>query len=117
MIRSELELLQDQNIAFWRDLYDQAMQVMDRVEAARESLATMHDTYHAMISNRMNEVMKVLTIISTIFIPLTFIAGVYGMNFKNMPELEWKPGYFVILGVMVAIAIGLVLYFRRQRWL
>lgn len=117
VIRSEMTLLEHQNLAFWRDLYDQTVQVMDRVEAARESLATMHDTYLSSLSNRMNEVMKVLTIISTIFIPLTFIAGVYGMNFKNMPELEWRPGYFVILGVMVAIATALVLYFRRQRWI
>lgn len=115
--RSESPLLLKQNQAFWRDLYDHTVQVMDMVESARESLASMHDTYLTSLSNRMNEVMKVLTIISTIFIPLTFIAGIYGMNFKNMPELEWSAGYFVILAVMVAIAVSLVLYFRRQRWL
>lgn len=115
--RSESPLLLQSNQVFWRDLYDHTVQVMDMVEAARESLASMHDTYLSSLSNRMNEVMKVLTIISTIFIPLTFIAGIYGMNFKHMPELEWKDGYFVILAVMVAIAAALVLYFRRQRWL
>lgn len=114
---SESPLLQKQNLAFWRDVYDHTVQVMDMVDNARESLASMHDTYLSSLSNRMNEVMKVLTIISTIFIPLTFIAGIYGMNFKNMPELEWKDGYFVILALMVAIALSLVLYFRRQRWL
>lgn len=117
VIRSEMPVLQHQNLAFWRDLYDQAVQVMDRLDTARESLASMHDTYLSSLSIRMNEVMKVLTIISTIFIPLTFIAGVYGMNFKNMPELEWQPGYFVILGVMVTIAVCLMVYFRRQRWI
>ncbi len=115
--RSESPLLLKQNQVFWRDLYDHTVQVMDMVESARESLASIHDTYLSSLSNRMNEVMKVLTIISTIFIPLTFIAGIYGMNFKNMPELEWKDGYFVILALMVAIAVSLVLYFRRQRWL
>ena len=115
--RSESPLLLKQNQVFWRDLYDHAVQVMDMVENARESLASMHDTYLSSLSNRMNEVMKMLTIISTIFIPLTFIAGIYGMNFKNMPELEWKDGYYVILAVMVGIAALLVVYFRRQRWL
>jgi magnesium transporter len=115
--RSESLLLNPENRMFWRDLYDHAVQVMDMVENARESMASMHDTYLSSLSNRMNEVMKVLTIISTIFIPLTFIAGIYGMNFKNMPELEWRDGYFVILTVMVAIAVVLLFYFRRQRWL
>ena len=115
--RSESPLLHPQTLAFWRDLYDHVVQVMDRVDAARESLASMHDTYLSCLSNRMNEVMKVLTIISTIFIPLTFIAGIYGMNFKNMPELDWQAGYFIILAMMAGIALALVFYFRRQRWL
>lgn len=115
--RSESPLLQRQNQVYWRDLYDHTVQVMDMVESARESLASMHDTYLSSLSNRMNEVMKVLAIISTIFIPLTFIAGIYGMNFKNMPELEWKQGYYAILALMVVIAAALVLTFRRQRWL
>lgn len=115
--RSESGLLHPENRMFWRDLYDHCVQVMDMLDNARESLASMHDTYLSSLSNRMNEVMKVLTIISTIFIPLTFIAGIYGMNFKNMPELEWRDGYFVILALMVVIAMSLVIYFRRQRWL
>ncbi|MFM7313970.1 MAG: magnesium/cobalt transporter CorA [Cyanobium sp.] len=90
IIRSESPLLLPENQAFWRDLYDHAVQVMDMVDNARESMASMHDTYLSSLSNRMNEVMKVLTIISTIFIPLTFIAGIYGMNFKNMLELECR---------------------------
>jgi len=115
--RSDSPLLCKQNKMFWRDLYDHGMQVMDVLEHARETLASMHDTTLSSLSNRMNEVMKVLAIISTIFIPLTFIAGIYGMNFKHMPELEAREGYFVILAVMVMIAVLLVLYFRRQRWL
>lgn len=115
--RSESPLLSRDNLVFWRDLYDHTVQVMDMVDNARESLASMHDTYLSSLSNRMNEVMKVLTIISTIFIPLTFIAGIYGMNFKHMPELDWPLGYFVILALMALIALSLVLYFRRQRWI
>ena len=115
--RSETPLLQKENQLFWRDLYDHSVQVIDMVETARDTLASMHDTYLSSLSNRMNEVMKILTIISTIFIPLTFIAGVYGMNFKNMPELEWRDGYFLVLAVMLAIGISLLIYFRRRRWL
>ena len=117
IIRSESPLLRKENHVYWRDLYDHTVQVMDMLDNARESLASMHDTYLSSLSNRMNEVMKVLTIISTIFIPLTFIAGIYGMNFKNMPELEWRDGYFLVLGLMLLIALSLVLLFRRQRWI
>jgi magnesium transporter len=77
----------------------------------------MLDIYLSTISNKMNEVMKVLTIMATIFIPLTFLAGIYGMNFKYMPELEWRWGYFMVWGVMVVIVVSLVGYFKRKRWL
>lgn len=83
----------------------------------RDMTESVLNTYLSSVSNRMNEVMKVLTLIATIFIPLTFIAGIYGMNFANMPELEWKYGYFIILIVMAVIGISLVFYFRRRRWL
>jgi magnesium transporter len=102
---------------FWRDLYDHTVQVIDMVETSRDILASLHDTTLSSLSNRMNEVMKTLTIISTIFIPLTFIAGVYGMNFKVMPELDWRYGYFGVWVVMVSITLLLVLWFRRRRWL
>jgi len=78
---------------------------------------SMHDTYLSTISNRMNEVMKVLTIIATIFIPLTFIAGIYGMNFEFMPELKWPFGYFAVLGIMVLVALIMVSFFKRKKWL
>lgn len=115
--KSESRLLRPEITVFWRDLYDHIVQVIDMVETSRDILASLHDTYLSGLSNRMNEVMKVLTIISTIFIPLTFIVGVYGMNFKHMPELDWLPGYYVVWAVMVVIAIGLFTYFRRRHWI
>jgi len=80
-------------------------------------LSGMLDIYLSSVSNRMNQVMKVLTIIATIFIPLTFIAGVYGMNFKYMPELEWRWGYFLIVGIMLAIGVTMLIIFRRKKWM
>lgn len=100
-----------------RDVYDHTIQVIDTVETFRDLLSGMHDTYLSSVSHRMNEVMKILTIIATIFIPLTFIVGVYGMNFTYMPELEWKWGYAAIWGVMIAIFIGMIIYFKRKKWL
>jgi len=102
---------------YWRDLYDHSIQVIDMVETYRDILGGMHDTYLSSLSNRMNEVMKTLTIISSVFIPLTFIAGVYGMNFVNMPELRWRLGYHGVLVVMLTIGVCLVIFFRRKRWL
>ncbi len=90
---------------------------MDTVDTYRDILSGMFDIYLSSISNRLNEVMKVLTIISTIFIPLTFIAGVYGMNFEFMPELKWRYGYFLIWGVMISAAIVMLYMFHRKKWL
>jgi magnesium transporter len=115
--RAESPLIRKTTGIFLRDVYDHAIQVIDNIETFREMLSGMLETYLSSISNRMNEVMKVLTIIATIFIPLTFIAGVYGMNFRFMPELEWRWGYFLILGVMVAIGIAMAIYFKRKKWL
>lgn len=102
---------------YWRDLYDHCIQVIDMVETYRDLLEGFHDTYLSSLSNRMNEVMKTLTIMSSIFIPLTFIAGVYGMNFENMPGLRWRLGYQSTLSLMGLIGVGLAIYFRRRRWL
>lgn len=115
--KCESGVIHADTMVFWRDLYDHTVQVIDMVETSRDILASLHDTYLSSLSNRMNEVMKTLTIISTIFIPLTFIAGVYGMNFKVMPELEWPYGYFAVWMVMVTITVLLVLWFRHRRWL
>jgi magnesium transporter len=115
--RGESALIRDSTRIFLRDVHDHTIQVMDMIEAFRDLLSGMLDTYLSSISNRMNEVMKVLTIIGTIFIPLTFIAGVYGMNFEHMPELGWPWAYPMIWVVMVLISVALVFFFRRKRWL
>jgi magnesium transporter len=115
--RGESPLIYESTGMYFRDVYDHTIQVMDTVETYRDMVSGMLDTYLSSLSNRMNEVMKVLTIIATIFIPLTFVAGIYGMNFEFMPELKWHWGYFAALGLMVVIFIGMVFYFRRKRWL
>lgn len=115
--RGESPLVQDSTRLYIRDVYDHLIQVMDTTETYRDILSGMLDIYLSSLSNKMNEIMKVLTIISTIFIPLTFIAGVYGMNFKYMPELEWHWGYFAVLLVMIIAALSLLAFFRRKKWL
>ncbi len=115
--RGESSLFQERTLIYLRDVYDHTIQVIDTMETLRDMTSGMLDLYLSSVSNRMNEVMKVLTIIATIFIPLTFIAGVYGMNFQHMPELHWRWGYFGALGVMGAVALGMLVYFRRKRWL
>ena len=102
---------------YLRDLYDHTIQVMDIVESLRDGLAGMFDVYLSSLSNRMNDVMKMLTMIATLFIPITFIAGLYGMNFRFMPELQWRWGYPAVLLIMVAIVVGMLVYFRRRKWL
>ena len=114
--KSEADLIRKETRVFLRDLYDHIIQVIDMVETFRDILGGIHDTYLSSVSNRMNEIMKVLTIISTIFIPMTFIAGVYGMNFKHMPELKWPFGYYLIWGVMITVALSLVSFFKRRKW-
>ncbi|MBI5522333.1 MAG: magnesium/cobalt transporter CorA [Desulfarculus sp.] len=101
---------------YLRDVYDHTIQIMDAADTNRDLLAGLLDLYLSSVSNRLNEVMKVLTVIATIFIPLTFLAGVYGMNFKHMPELEWPWGYPAVLLVMAVSAAGMLYYFRRKKW-
>ncbi|MEM2109040.1 MAG: magnesium/cobalt transporter CorA [Candidatus Odinarchaeota archaeon] len=110
-------LVLQKTIIHLRDVYDHVIQIIDLVETLQEILSSMVDTYLSSISNRTNEVMKILTIIATIFIPLTFIAGVYGMNFRFMPELELIWGYPLIVGVMFTVSIVMLLYFRRKKWI
>ncbi len=117
LTRQESDLIDERNIIYFRDALDHVIQVHESLETQRESISTLIDIYLSSVSNRMNEVMKVLTIIATIFIPLTFIAGVYGMNFTNMPELQWRYGYFLIWGIMIVIAVLLIFYFKRKKWL
>jgi magnesium transporter len=114
--RGESPLFDEHTLIYLRDVYDHTIQVIDTVETYRDMMAGLLDVYMTSVSNRMNEVMKVLTIIATIFMPLAFVAGLYGMNFTNMPELSWRFGYFGALGVMGAIALGMLSYFKRKGW-
>jgi magnesium transporter len=102
---------------YLRDVYDHTIQVIDALETFRDMLSGMLDIYLSSVSNRMNEVMKVLTIIATIFIPLTLITGIYGMNFKYMPELDWSWGYPMVYIAMLIVSGVMLVYFRRKRWL
>lgn len=115
--RGESRIFKKSTEIYLKDIYDHTIQIVDTVETFRDMATGMIDIYLSSISNKMNEVMKVLTIFATIFIPLTFITGIYGMNFKFMPELEWQHGYFVTLGVMAVVAIILMIYFARKKWL
>lgn len=115
--RGESSLIQATTLVYLRDVYDHVIQVIDTVETYRDMIAGMLDIYLSSVSNRMNEVMKVLTIIATIFIPLTFIVGVYGMNFAYMPELQTKWGYPMVWLVMISIALFMVFYFKKKKWL
>lgn len=115
--RSEFEGFQDSTHPYLRDLYDHVAQVMDNIDTFRDMLSNLLDNYLSLVSNRVNDVMKVLTIVATIFIPLTFIAGVYGMNFTHMPELHSPWGYPAVLTVMATVFVGMLMFFRRKKWL
>ena len=115
--RGESPLINEATGVYLRDVYDHTIQVIDTIETFRDMVSGMLDIYLSSISNKMNEVMKVLTIIATIFIPLTFLAGIYGMNFRYMPELDWHWGYPLLWGIMIALGIVMLVYFRRKKWL
>lgn len=115
--RDEPELIDQDVMRYYGDIYDHIVQIIDYIDTYRELSAELKESYLSNITLRMNQVMKLLTIITTIFIPLTFIAGIYGMNFENMPELYWKYGYFCVLGIMLFIMAGMLIYFRRKKWL
>ena len=115
--KSGSDLVKEPTTLFFRNLYDHTIQVIDTVETYRELISGMHDTYLSSVNNRMNEVMKVLTILATIFIPLTFITGIYGMNFRHMPELYWEWGYYAALGLMLVIALAMLINFRKKKWI
>jgi magnesium transporter len=117
MIRSETKLINETSDVYLRDVSDHVTRIIDTIETYRDLLSGIMDIYLSTNANRMNEVMKVLTIMSSIFIPVTFIAGVYGMNFDNMPELRTQNGYYIIWAIMLAIILGLLVYFRRKKWM
>lgn len=117
MIRSETTLINASSDIYLRDLSDHVTRIIDTVETYRDLLSGIMDIYLSTNANKMNEVMKVLTIMSSIFIPVTFMVGVYGMNFDNMPELRTQHGYYVLWGVMLTTIVGLLVYFKRRKWL
>lgn len=115
--RRESELIREGTTIYLRDIYDHTIQVVDTIEMYRDIVSGMLDTYLSSLSTRMNEIMKVLTIFSTIFIPLTFLVGVYGMNFEYMPELKWHWGYPVLWMIMIGLGLVMINYFRKKRWI
>jgi len=115
--RNEFEEITPQTVVFYRDLYDSTYRLTEVADSYRDLLSGTLDANISMISHRLNEVMKVLTIFATFMLPLTFIAGVYGMNFDFMPELHWKYGYLFAWGVMISVAGGLLVFFRKRGWI
>ena len=116
LARSESTLIKEDVLVYVRDVYDHVIQAIDTIETYRDMLSAMLDIYLSSVGNRMNEVMKVLTIIATIFIPMTFLAGIYGMNFKYMPELEWRYAYLFFWIVVSVVLIAMITYFKRKKW-
>ena len=117
MLRSESVLIKEQTRIFLRDVADHSTRVIESIESYRDILSGMLDIYMSSVSNKMNEVMKVLTVFASIFIPLTFLAGIYGMNFEYMPELKWKWAYPAIWVAFITIPVVLLVYFRKKKWL
>lgn len=115
--RTDHNLISEGTMHFFRDVYDHIIQITENIDVYREMIWGLMEMYMTSISNKMNEVMKVLTIIATIFIPLTFIAGVYGMNFDHMPELHYKYSYYILWVIMIMLFLGLLYFFKRKKWL
>lgn len=117
LIRTDSELIGETTSVFLRDVYDHTIQVIDMMEIFREMLTSLMDIYLSSVSNKTNEIMRILTLIATIFMPLTFIAGIYGMNFENMPELRWQWGYYGVIALMAGVTAAMLVYFRRKDWI
>ncbi len=117
MQRSESPLISKTTHTYLRDIYDHTVQIIDSIESFRDIVSSMMDIYLSSISNRINSVMKVLTIISTLFMPLTFITSLYGMNFKHMPELQWKYGYAMVWGIIITMVTVMLIIFHKKKWL
>ncbi|MCX9026508.1 MAG: magnesium/cobalt transporter CorA [Candidatus Methanoperedens sp.] len=117
MLRGESTLIHESTLIYLRDVYDHTIEIIDMIEGLRDMVSRMFDIYLSSTSNKLNEIMKVLTIIATIFIPLTFIVGVYGMNFQNMPELKWRWSYPVIWVIMLSVSFLMLNYFRKNKWI
>ncbi len=116
VVKNEDGFIEDRNIKYFSDVYDHVIHLIDSLDTYKDLTSTLMDLYMNTINYKMNEVMKLLTIITTIFIPLSFIAGIYGMNFDEMPELRWSWGYYGVLGLMGAIFILMIIYFKHKKW-
>ncbi len=114
---TETALIQDKTLRYYNDVHDHVLRVTDSMDSYRERIAVIQEVYLSSISNKMNETMKILTVFATIFIPLTFLAGIYGMNFEYMPELKWRWAYPVLWLVFITISVGLILFFKKKKWL
>jgi magnesium transporter len=114
--RSESDLIDSKTTTFIRDVYDHTIQIIDNVDSMRDILSGLQDLYISEVSLRMNKVMQVLTIVTAIFVPISFLAGLYGMNFENIPELKYRNGYFILIGVMITIVSGMLIFFKRNKW-
>lgn len=117
LLRCESALIQDETLIYYRDVYDHILRLNEAIETYRDMVTGLLDIYHSNVSNKMNEIMKVLTVFASIFIPLTFLTGIYGMNFKYMPELEWKWAYSVLWVLFIVIPAILVVYFKKKKWI
>ncbi len=117
ILRSDNPLFQEKTLRYYGDVYDHILRVTDSLESYRERISAMHDIYLSSASNKLNETMKILTIFASIFIPLTFIAGVYGMNFEYMPELKWRWGYPMIWVIFITTSVGLLFFFKKKKWI
>jgi magnesium transporter len=117
MSRGEFHLIPEDMRPFFRDVHDHLVRVTDLAESYRDLISGSLEAYLSVVSNRMNEIMKVLTIFSAIMLPLTFIAGIYGMNFDNMPELHSRYGYYGVWALMIVVAIAMLLFFKRRGWI
>jgi magnesium transporter len=115
--RSEIAIIDPSTGLFVRDLYDHVIRIADLIETYRDMLNGLQELYLSELSIRMNNVIQVLTIITTIFVPLTFLAGIYGMNFDNMPELHWHNGYYYLWGFMAIIALMSIVFFKKKKWI
>ncbi|MEQ1778688.1 MAG: magnesium/cobalt transporter CorA [Nitrosomonas sp.] len=115
--RADTPLLKEKTLRYYGDVYDHVLRVTDALESYRERISAMHDIYLSSISNKMNETMKILTIFASIFIPLTFIAGIYGMNFEYMPELKWRWAYPTLWVIFITIGVGLLAFFKKKKWM
>ena len=117
MSRGDFPFVSERARLYFKDIYDHLFRIVEVADNHRETMNTILQVYVSLISNQLNNTMKVLTLIATLMLPLTVITGIYGMNFENMPELQWRYGYYVVLGAMAALGIGMVIYFRRRKWL